>query len=152
MDLREGNEEDIEDCLDIADNLEEYFTEDALENMEKDLKDHQFFVVEEENETVGFISLDIKNEDCADISWLAVKKDKRGSGYGKKLILHSEEYLRRKGIQILEVKTLSEDADYEPYEETRRFYEKMDFVHLETIESYPGWDEGNPCSIYGKPL
>lgn len=152
MNLREGNEEDIEDCLGIAYGLEEYFTEDALENMKKDLKDHQFFVVEEENETAGFISLNIKNEDCADISWLAVKKDNRGSGYGKELILHSEEYLREKGIQILEVKTLSEDADYEPYEKTRRFYEKMEFVHLETIETYPGWDEGNPCSIYVKPL
>lgn len=152
MNLRAGIEKDIEDCVDIAEGMDEYFTEDALENMKKELKKHEFFVIEDEKETSGFISLDIKNEECADISWLAVKKDKRGSGFGRELIHHSENYLREKGIQILEVKTLSEDADYEPYARTRKFYEKMDFVHLETIDPYPGWDEGNPCSIYVKPL
>ncbi len=152
MDLRNGKDEDIGDCVDIAEGLDEYFSKEALKDMKKDLKNHEFFVVEEENETSGFISLDIKNDDCADISWLAVKKDKRGSGFGKELILHSENYLREKGIQILEVKTLSEDADYEPYARTRKFYEKMGFLHLETIDPYPGWDEGNPCSIYVKPL
>jgi len=49
-------------------------------------------------------------------------------------------------------KTLAPDVEYAPYEATRRFYEKKGFIHLETIDPYPGWDPGNPCAIYVRVL
>lgn len=151
MDVRKGTEDDIRKCVEIADELEEYFTDDALEDMRKDLKEHEFFVVDDD-EISGFISLNLKNDRCAEVSWLAVSKERRGSGLGKGLMEHSFEYLSDEGVELLEVKTLSGDVDYEPYAHTRKFYEKMGFIHLETIDPYPGWEEGNPCAIYVKSL
>lgn len=151
MDIRSGDDDDIPACVDIADELEEYFTDDAIETMREDLEEHEFFLVYDEKVS-GFISLNIKNDRCAEVSWLSVRKDMRGHGLGRRLMKRSFEFLSDKGVEVLEVKTLSDEVEYEPYEHTRNFYEKMEFIHLETIDPYPGWEEGNPCAIYVKVL
>jgi hypothetical protein len=56
------------------------------------------------------------------------------------------------GTSILMVHTLSDIAEYEPYEATRAFYDAMGFMHLETIDPYPGVAPGNPIAIYVKLL
>ena len=142
----------IEACCSIAKELREYFTENAIETMRKDMKKHLLYVAADLAEVVGFVTVQHKNECCAEILWMAVKKSKWNQGIGSALIEHISNDLKSQGVRLLQVKTLSEDAEYSPYEKTRRFYEKNGFIHLETIEPYPEWEPGNPCAIYIKTL
>ena len=52
------------------------------------------------------------------------------------------------GVSVVEVKTLDASAGYQPYESTRAFWERQGFVYVDTIDSLPGWDPGNPAAIY----
>jgi hypothetical protein len=60
--------------------------------------------------------------------------------------------LKPKGTRLLEVKTLSPQADYQPYQATRRFYDENGFLLIDIIDPYPGWEPGNPCALYAKIL
>jgi hypothetical protein len=48
------------------------------------------------------------------------------------------------------VKTLDESAEYEPYNKTRAFYQKMGFIPLEVFTTF--WNEENPCLFMAKYL
>lgn len=80
------------------------------------------------------------------------KKEYQHKGYGTALIEHTSIRLKEKGIRLLEVKTLAPQAGYQPYEATRRFYNKNGFILTDIIDPYPGWEPGNPCALYVKIL
>ena len=103
-------------------------------------------------EVVGFVAIKRKNNHVAEISWMAVELEHQRQGIGSALVDRVANDLRSQGIRVLEVKTLAEDVEYSPYEKTRRFYEKMGFIHLETIDPYSEWERGTPCAIYVKIL
>ncbi len=152
MKIIEGNEKHIDACLSIAKELRQYFTEAGIATMSKDLRKHLLYVAMDLNEVVGFVATRRKNNHVAEISWTAVKLGCQHQGIGSALIDRVADDLRSQGIMLLEVKTLSEDVEYLPYEVTRQFYKKMGFIHLETIDPYPEWEPGNPCAIYVKIL
>ncbi|UCH42305.1 MAG: GNAT family N-acetyltransferase [Dehalococcoidales bacterium] len=147
-----GNEENITACLAIAWQLDEYFVESAITRMGQDIASQVLYVATHMNEVVGFTVMDLKNNNVAEISWIAVKPEFQRQGIGTALVDRVACDFSSKGIEVIEVKTLSPDADYLPYEKTRRFYEKAGFIHLDTIDPYPGWEPGNPCAIYIKVL
>lgn len=151
MKVRKGRKKDIAGCVEIAKGLEEYFHESALDYIREDLKKQYFYVIED-GKILGFISLNIKSDICAEISWLAVRDEKRDMGLGKVLMDRSEEFFSDRGIKLIEVKTFSEKEDYEPYEQTRKFYENKGFIHLETVYPYLEWDGDKLCDIYVKIL
>ncbi|MDI6917717.1 MAG: GNAT family N-acetyltransferase [Thermoplasmatales archaeon] len=142
----------IDACLLIAKELSEYFTENAIQTMRKDMKKHLLYIATDLGEVVGFMTINRKNNHVAEISWAAVELEHQHQGIGSALIDYITHDLKFQGIRLLQVKTLSEDVKYPPYEITRRFYEKMGFIHLETIDPYPKWEQGNPCAIYVKIL
>ncbi|PJB21779.1 MAG: N-acetyltransferase [Euryarchaeota archaeon CG_4_9_14_3_um_filter_38_12] len=152
MNILKGNEKHIEACCSIAKGLSEYFTENAVETMSKDMKKHLLYIATDLDEVVGFMTIHRKNNHVAEILWMAVKKSKWNQGIGSALIERISNDLKSQGVRLLQVKTLSEDAKYSPYESTRQFYEKMNFIHIETIDPYPGWAPDNPCAIYVKIL
>jgi len=152
MEIAKGNENHIAACLSIAKELPQYFTEEGINTMNKDLRKHQLYTAIDSEEVVGFITVEQRNGEVSEISWMAVKPSYQYQGIGSALIDHITTDLLSQGAKLLEVKTLSEDIEYSPYENTRRFYEKMGFMHLETINPYPGWETGNPCAIYIKIL
>lgn len=55
----------------------------------------------------------------------------------------------RRGIRLLEVKTLGASHPDAGYARTRHFYEKQGFLPLEETDL---WGEGTPCLIMVKPL
>ncbi|UCE35877.1 MAG: GNAT family N-acetyltransferase [Thermoplasmata archaeon] len=152
MEISKGDQKDIDSCLSIAKELKQYFTEEAILKMGEDLKSHVLYVALDSVAVVGFVTIYNKNKHVAEISWIGVKLDFQHQGIGSALIDHITFDLKSQGIKLLEVKTLAEDGKYKPYEITRRFYEKMGFVHLDTIDHYPGWGPENPCAIYIKVL
>jgi len=150
--ISSGSEKYIDACLAIAKELRQYFSEQGLATMSQDLIKHSLYVAMNLNEVVGFVAVHHKSNYVAEISWIAVKLDYHRQGIGSALVDRVTNDLGSQGIRVLEVKTLAADAEYPPYEKTRRFYEKMGFMHLETIDPYPGWEPGSPCAIYVKIL
>ncbi len=150
MEMLQGNKKHIEACLSIAKSLTQYFTDDAITRMAENLPEQLLYIAIDSDQLQAFAAIQSKTDQVAEISWIAVKPERQHQGIGSALINHIVHDLRSQAIKLLEVKTLSASANYPPYEIIRQFYEKMGFLHLETIDPYPGWEPGNPCAIYVK--
>ena len=96
----------------------------------------------------GFVIVDRRSSQAAEILWIAVEPARRDAGYGTRLLDHALGALRDQGIALVEVKTLDRSADYPPYEATRAFWERSGFVQIDCIDEFPEWEPGNPAAIY----
>jgi GNAT superfamily N-acetyltransferase len=152
MEIRRGSPGDVEACMEIARDLRDFFDDNAMERMPRDLRDHSIYVAEEDGVVHGFLTLLMRNANVADISWLAVRRDHWRGGIGTSLVSRAVDDLSREGLQVLEVRTLADTVDYSPYEGTRAFYRAVGFEHSETIDDYREWGPGNPCAVYIKEL
>ena len=146
----------IETCLAIAKELPDYFNEQGISDMSQDIQRHFLYVAMSSNGIVGFAIINEKSDYVAEISWMAVKSERHRQGIGSALVDHLDVDLKSQGFRVLEVKTLATHADISGFErtyaKTKQFYEKVGFLHLETIDPYPAWEPGNPCAIYIKIL
>lgn len=152
MEILAGSEDYIEACIQIAKLLPKHFTDLARITMKDDLENEFFYVAKDNDKVVGFCCVKIKYKSVGEILWLAVVPNKQNLGIGTALIEYISNKFRQQDIVLLEVKTLADDSEYPPYELTRKFFKKMGFIHLETINPYPGWGPDNPCAIYIKKL
>lgn len=150
MKIRSIQSKDRQGCLKIADCLNDWFSEETLQEMAKKILDYSTFVYEEKGDILGFITLREVNSGVEEIVWIAVAKNYHRAGIGTKLLKYAENHLKSK--QILKVKTLDNTEDYKPYEISRAFYENNGFIKITVIDPYPGWELGNPCAIYIKPI
>jgi GNAT superfamily N-acetyltransferase len=148
--IRKGTEEDFNSCIKIAEELTDFFNPTGIRLLTKDISEHALFVICDENDIYGFITICRKSERVAEISWLAVKKEKQNLGFGSQLINWVSDYLIDRSFKLLEAKTLSVNSSYSPYENTRKFYEKSGFYLVEKDNICPEWDPENPCAIYIK--
>jgi GNAT superfamily N-acetyltransferase len=80
---------------------------------------------------------------------MGVRRARHGQGLGTELLRAAEDYLRSRGVEYLQVKTLGPSWPDPGYERTRRFYEARGFVPLEELH---GLWEHNPCLILVKRL
>jgi GNAT superfamily N-acetyltransferase len=80
---------------------------------------------------------------------MAIAESYHGQGCGRQLIEHTEQILRSRSVEFLQVKTLAPSRPSEHYERTRGFYEHMGFKPLEENQL---WGEQNPCLIMVKHL
>ncbi len=106
----------------------EWFTEEALVNISRDIQFARCFVSERGDRVTGFASLH-----CHDgkpmLDWLGVDRRERGAGIGRALVARVEEELRRFDYRDLRVETVGECTPaYPPYAETLRFYESLGFT------------------------
>lgn len=83
---------------------------------------------------------------------MAVRPTRRNRCVGSALLDFLVEDLKKTGSRLLQVKTLAVEADYPPYEMTRRFCEKNGFLRLDTVNPYPPGGAGSPCAIYVRSL
>jgi ribosomal protein S18 acetylase RimI-like enzyme len=127
--------------------LSDHFDDHALHQAPLDARRHGAWLLEDSGGLVSFLVAERRGR-VAEILWMATRPDARHRGHGTALLEHVFAELQREGVVMVEVKTLDASEDYEPYEATRAFYERMGFVHLDTIDPYPGWAPGNPCAIY----
>lgn len=149
MIIREAKKEDYDSCIEIAKDLSEWFDAKEIEEISNNLLIYPTFVLEEER-VQAFAILQNKSDDTVEIKHFAVARNRQHRGLGTKLIRYIEE--EYKGKDYIEVKTLDASADYAPYVYTRAFYVKNGFVKTEVIDSYPGWEPGNPCAVYVKKI
>jgi len=101
-------------------------------------------VAVEEREVVGFLTLERHDPRSAEITWMAVRADRRRHGIGRRLIERAVGDLAREGVELLSVLTLAasepEERDSDNYADTRAFYRALDFVPLREL-SLESWDD-----------
>ena len=153
MKISSGRKDDVGVCLHIAASLSKYFTPEALEAIRNDLAGNEFHVARDDaGLPVGFVLIKRTSELTAELAWLAVDAAHHRHGVGTALVDACCASLRTRGVRLILVRTLAKSACYPPYEVSRSFLEKLGFIHIDTIDPYPGWAPGNPCALYARPL
>lgn len=106
-------------------------------------------VRDEGGEVVGVTLVDRHFPHVAEIYLTVVKRAAHGSGIGTAMLRAIEDDARRRGVRLLEVKTLGSSDPDPGYARTRHFYARMGFLPLEETEL---WGKDSPCLIMVKPL
>jgi GNAT superfamily N-acetyltransferase len=136
---------DIEaDCERVLRSLPKWFgIEAALVEYVRDSSLMPTFVTRRGGVIDGFLTLRKHFAPSLEIHCIAVHPASRGTGRGRALVAHVEEWVRREGGRFLQVKTVDASGHSAAYDETRGFYEHMGFVPLEVFPTL--WDAHNPC-------
>jgi len=109
-----------------------------------------FYAAFDEDAPVGFLAVKIHNSFTAEACVMGVLCGYHRKKAGTALINKAVERCREEGFRYLTVKTLDGSAVCEPYERTRKFYDKMGFIPLEVFPLL--WDKDNPCLFLVKPI
>jgi GNAT superfamily N-acetyltransferase len=101
-------------------------------------------VAVEEGEVVGFLTLERHDPRSAEITWMAVRADRRRHGVGRGLIERAIDDLAADGVELLSVLTMAEsepeERETDNYADTRAFYRALGFVPLREL-ALEGWDD-----------
>lgn len=143
---------DIALCEQVIRSLPDFFSPSSVEGVRQGAEKHGGWVSLVAGSLVGFCIVERRSPRLAEILWMAVRPDKRAHGLGTQLLTQALTHLQASGVELVEVKTLAASSGYEPYAETRRFWEHRGFIELETLDPYPGWEPGNPAVIYAYPV
>src|SRR5262249_8604658 len=101
------------------------------------------FAMEDEQRLVGFLTLREHFATAWEVHCIAVASHARGHGVGSRLLAHAETWLRDRGVEFLQVKTIAATSASPEYAETRKFYEARGFTPLEIFPKL--WDPWNPA-------
>jgi ribosomal protein S18 acetylase RimI-like enzyme len=124
---------DAEACDEIVAGLPYHFgLEDGRRECAAAVRRDPGLVAVEGSEVVGFLTYVPRFDEAAEITWMAVRADRRRGGIGHELIDRLAERLAAEGRRILLVLTVSpSDPGTEPddgYQSTRAFYRSAGFV------------------------
>jgi GNAT superfamily N-acetyltransferase len=134
-------------CRQVLQELPGWFgLADANERYEREVAALPTFAVDED----AFLSLKLHTAKAAEVYVIGVRPHLHGRGLGTALLGAAEDYLRKRGVEYLQVKTLGPSRPSERYERTRRFYGARGFVPLEELHGV--WDDDNPCLLLVKRL
>jgi GNAT superfamily N-acetyltransferase len=150
--VRSAVEADLEPCIEIVRRLPDYFTPNVPDEVTHDWRRCQNWVAVDDDAVVGVAVVEVRSPLAAEILWAAVDPDRQNTGVGTQLIESVVGTLADRGVRVVEVKTLDEREDYQPYEATRAFWQARGFIHIDTIDPYPPWQTGNPCALYVRPI
>jgi ribosomal protein S18 acetylase RimI-like enzyme len=92
---------------------------------------------------VGFLTFREHSRWAAEIHVMGVHPEYHRQGVGRALIVEAERFLSGRGVEFLQVKTLSSAHPDTNYARTREFYIAMGFRPLEEFKEL--WGEANPC-------
>ena len=152
MEFTWGTKADHRACLEIAAASPEHFHADALPRIRADMATESVFIARHGGSVLGFAVVRRDGFQVAEILWMAIDRQKRCRGIGTELCRHLDAALRADGVSLLVAKTLASTSGDSACVGTRRFYERAGFLLVDSVDPYPGWNPGNPCAIYAKPL
>lgn len=141
IEIKKANDREKIEAFEIAKELKEWFNQKGLENMVLDFEINNLAVAIGEDKVVGFVCYSSYSGKIL-LLWTAVKREEQGRGIGEKLLKWLEEMAKNLGLLSIEVETLSDEDDYEPYKKTRDFYYKNGFKKvLYKKAEFEGWDD-----------
>jgi GNAT superfamily N-acetyltransferase len=134
-------------CRSVLEELPEWFgIAEAVQQCVRDVAELPTVAVGRD----AFLSVKLHNEAAAEIYVMGVRPGEQGQGAGTALVDAVERFLRARGIEYLQVKTLGPSQPSTNYARTRRFYEARGFRPLEELAGV--WNVENPCLIMIKHL
>jgi ribosomal protein S18 acetylase RimI-like enzyme len=138
-------------CEPILRSLPQWFGIEAA-NIQylKDIDGLPTFLAQVDGHVLGFLTIREHNEYAAEIHIVGVRPEAHRQGIGRALLAVVENYLTQRGIEYLQVKTLSPSHPDEGYAQTRAFYRAMRFRPLEEFQEL--WGAENPCLVMIKYL
>ncbi len=136
--LRHGDAEAVHQ---LARSLGPWFDAEGLRRIARDLVTHPGFVASDGDRLLGFILWARIDAQAADLSWMGVAAERQHRGIGTALLAALVADLRSRGYWSLEVSTVADNVDYEPYAETRRFYRARGFKDSRVDPKY--WGSGD---------
>lgn len=137
IEIVEIKEKDHRAIHDLMKSPDKWFDENALRHIRIDLKYHKGYVAKQGRECIGFATYFVY-EGVGVIGWIGVRIDHQNEKIGKRLLTKVEADLRNNNIPTIQVYTLSDSVDYEPYIKTRQFYYRNGFTEYRRIKT------GNP--------
>jgi len=98
--------------------------------------------LEDEN-IAGFVTYVIAvDEMAAELTWIAVHPNYHRKGIGRCLVEALKEVLVSLDVSAIEVSTVADSVEYEPYARTRSFYHALGFSDVRVdIGWYPSGDD-----------
>lgn len=115
-----------------------------------DVKDMLMFAYYENEQPIGFLSLNPHHESTIEIHVMGILKEHHRKGIGQLLVDYASRYAKAKHYKLLEVKTLDASHPDSYYKMTRNFYLSVGFIPVETFKEL--WGKDSPCLLLVKPL
>ncbi len=138
IDTNNFNEDEIKIALELID----VYIED------KEQKDYEIFVDEEENNLRGYVCIGPRplTTGTYDLYWIAVNPKVQSKGVGSGLIKYIEDHLKESRARLILIETSGKAS----YEKERKFYEKNLYKELVNIKDF--YNVGDGLVVYGKYL
>jgi GNAT superfamily N-acetyltransferase len=138
-------------CEAIMRGLPDWFgIEESIVDYVRDVERMPTFVAADDGRVVGFLTINRHYEHAAEIQVMGVLADHHRQGVGRALVRRAEEWLRERGVEYLQVKTVGPSRECEHYARTREFYLAVGFRPLEEMKTL--WNEANPCLVQVKKI
>jgi rhodanese-related sulfurtransferase/ribosomal protein S18 acetylase RimI-like enzyme len=148
--VRSLTRDDAAACDAIIASLPDWFGNDAgIRECATAVRTQPGFAATTDGTVVGFLTCTRPRPLVAEISWIAVHADHRGTGRGRALVEALVETLHDDGTRFLAVKTLSDRDPDAAYAETRAFYEAMGFVALMDLDI---WEPEDPALLFVRSI
>lgn len=139
--IKKATNKDMKEALKIARNLKEWFNKEGLKNMKIDFNLNNLVIAIENKKIIGFLCYTTY---CGRmlLMWMGIKREYQRKGIGEKLLKWLEKEAKRLNLHTIEVETLPDEDNYEPYKITRNFYYKHGFKRLYLKKAIKeGWDD-----------
>ncbi len=139
------------ECAFILRSLPEWFgIEEAIVKYTAEIDHLPTWLVHHQDQSIGFLSIKEHNAFSAELYVMGILKEWHHQGIGRSLITRAQDWLKEKGTEYFQVKTLAPSREDEHYAKTRSFYGSMGFRPLEEFKQI--WDEDNPCLVMVKRI
>lgn len=138
-------------CSPILRALSDWFSkEETLQLYEQEIDHLPTFLARTEACVFSFLRLKQHTPCSAEVCVMGVRVETHRRGTGRALMEAAQSYLRKQGVEYLQVKSLGSCRPDEGYARTRSFYQAVGFRLMEEFSRI--WDEDNPCLIMVKRL
>jgi ribosomal protein S18 acetylase RimI-like enzyme len=155
VEIRELAAEDAPACDAIVAGFDYHFgLEEGRRSCAEAVRTRPGLVAVRGGEVFGFLTWEPRFDEAVEITWMAVHRDARGRGIGKRLVEALATERRAAGSRLLLVLTVSpNDEEPDPrdggYEATRGFYRSAGFVLARDL---PGEWSGDLAALLVRPI
>lgn len=131
-------------CRVLLDQLPDWFgIPEAVDTYVRAAATHPSVIASAGDTDIGITTVKHHSDYAAEVYLMAVHPAYHRQGIGRAMLKHLEHHLASRGIEFLQVKTLSASRPDPGYDNTRAFYLAYGFRPLEEFPTL--WDPSNPA-------